>query len=216
MDLLSYDWIALFITMLGTMFLFGELLVNMRGIFAVMGLGFITVYFSAFLAPHMVIIMMIVYLLGLVLIIIDGKLVNDGTLSSIGIISMVIAVGLSAPNWVAGLYSIIGVMLGAAASLLFLKVFKRRDMWTKLTLMDSLSSERGYNSMKETYSSLVGKTGRALTNMRPVGTIVIEEEEYSAVSNGQWIFKDEELKVVSVDGTKILVKKVPSDHTQSV
>ncbi|UOQ46450.1 nodulation protein NfeD [Halobacillus salinarum] len=206
MNLLSYDWVVLFITLLGTMFLLGELLVNMRGVFALVGLGFITVYFSSYLAPHMMIIMMLLYFLGLVMIIIDGKLLNDGTLSLIGIVLMLVAVGLSSPNWVAGLYSIIGVILGAAASLLFLKVFKHREMWSKLALMDALTSEMGYNSMKESYAALMDKQGIALTDMRPVGTIRIEDDEYSAVSNGQWIAKGDEIKVVSVDGTKILVK----------
>ncbi|MGP4074422.1 NfeD family protein [Halobacillus sp. K22] len=206
--MLAFDWIALFITFLGTMFLIGELLVNMKGIFAIIGFGFITVYFSSYLATDMFIVMMLVYFLGIILMVIDGKLINDGTLATIGAAVMVIAVGFSAPNWVAGLYSVIGVILGGAASLLFLKVFKHRKMWTKITLRDQLSSEMGYNSMKESYQFLIDKTGKALTDMRPVGTIKIEEEDYSAVSNGQWISKDDNIKVVSVDGTKILVKKI--------
>ncbi|MYL47944.1 nodulation protein NfeD [Halobacillus litoralis] len=204
----TYDWIALFITFLGTMFLIGELLVNMRGVFAIIGFGFITVYFSGYLETEMFIVMMLVYFLGIILMIIDGKLLNDGTLAVIGAVTMVIAVGFSAPNWVAGLYSVIGVILGGAASLLFLKVFKHRKMWSKMALNDQLSSEMGYNSMNEKYQYLLDQQGKALTDMRPVGTIKIDDEEYSAVSNGQWITGGDEIKVVKVDGTKILVKKL--------
>ncbi|RWZ60062.1 nodulation protein NfeD [Halobacillus fulvus] len=206
--MLSYDWVALIITLLGTMFLIGELLVNMRGLFGLIGFGFITVYFSSYLSTDMFIVMMLVYFLGIVLMVIDGKIVNDGTLAVIGAATTIIAVGLSAPNWVAGLYSVIGVILGGAASLLFLKVFKRRKMWTKVTLVDQLSSEMGYNSMKESYQSLVDLQGEAATDMRPVGTIKVNGEEYSAISNGQWITKGDHVKVISVDGTRILVKKV--------
>ncbi|UOR12295.1 NfeD family protein [Halobacillus amylolyticus] len=208
MDLLSFDWIVLFMTLFGTMFLVGELLVNMRGLLGILGLGFITVYFSSYLSLNMFVIMMIIYLIGLALIIIDGKVVNDGTLATIGAAAMIVAVGFSAPNWVAGLYSVIGVLLGGASSLVFLKVFKRREMWTKITLVDQLTSEMGYNSMKESYAGLVGQTGKASTDMRPSGTIQIEEEEYSAVSNGKWIYKNESVKIISVDGTKVLVKKI--------
>ncbi|GEN52055.1 NfeD family protein [Halobacillus faecis] len=204
----TYDWIALFITFLGTMFLIGELLVNMRGVFAIIGFGFITVYFSGYLETEMFIVMMLVYFLGIILMIIDGKLLNDGTLAIIGAVTMIIAVGFSAPNWVAGLYSVIGVILGGAASLLFLKVFKQRKMWSKMALNDQLTSEMGYNSMNEKYQYLLDQQGEALTDMRPVGTIKIEEEEYSAVSNGQWITCGDKIKVVKVDGTKILVKKL--------
>ncbi|MBX0358734.1 NfeD family protein [Halobacillus sp. Nhm2S1] len=204
----TYDWIALFITFLGTMFLIGELLVNMRGVFAIIGFGFITVYFSGYLETEMFIVMMLVYFLGIILMIIDGKLLNDGTLAIIGAVTMIIAVGFSAPNWVAGLYSVIGVILGGSASLLFLKVFKQRKMWSKMALNDQLTSEMGYNSMNETYQYLLDQQGEALTDMRPVGTIKIEEEEYSAISNGQWITCGDKIKVVKVDGTKILVKKL--------
>ncbi|SDP55151.1 NfeD family protein [Halobacillus aidingensis] len=204
----TYDWIALFITFLGTMFLIGELLVNMRGVFAIIGFGFITVYFSGYLETEMFIVMMLVYFLGIILMIIDGKLLNDGTLAVIGAVTMIIAVGFSAPNWVAGLYSVIGVILGGAASLLFLKVFKHRKMWSKMALNDQLSTEMGYNSMNEKYQYLLEQQGEALTDMRPVGTIKIEDEEYSAVSNGQWITSGDKIKVVKVDGTKILVKKL--------
>lgn len=204
----TYDWIALFITFLGTMFLIGELLVNMRGVFAIIGFGFITVYFSGYLETEMFIVMMLVYFLGIILMIIDGKLLNDGTLAIIGAATMIIAVGFSAPNWVAGLYSVIGVILGGAASLLFLKVFKHRKMWSKMALNDQMSSEMGYNSMNEKYQYLLEQQGEALTDMRPVGTVKIEDEEYSAVSNGQWITKGDQIKVVKVDGTKILVKKL--------
>ncbi|MCA0970066.1 nodulation protein NfeD [Halobacillus litoralis] len=211
--MLSYDWIALIITLLGTMFLIGELLVNMRGLFGLIGLGFITVYFSSYLSTDMFIVMMLVYFLGIALMIIDGKLINDGTLAMIGGATTILAVGLSAPNWVAGLYSIIGVILGGAASLLFLRVFKRRKMWTKITLVDQLSSEMGYNSLKESYQNLVGQTGVAMTDMRPVGTIQVDQEEYSAVTNGTWISKGDDVTVVSVDGTKILVKKLEDNET---
>ncbi|MFD1018771.1 NfeD family protein [Thalassobacillus hwangdonensis] len=207
MDLLEYDAITLVITFLGTMFLIGELLVNMRGIFGILGIGFITIFFYSYLAPSMFLIMMFVYVIGLLLIIIDGKLLNDGTLAVIGMVCMLIAVGFTAPNWVAALYSIIGVILGAAASLFFLKAFKRRDMWSKIALVDQLSSEAGYNTVTEDYRSLRNKQGTTMTDMRPVGTILIEGREYSAVTNGQWIPKDTEVQVVDIDGTKILVKK---------
>ncbi|MYL28936.1 MULTISPECIES: NfeD family protein [Halobacillus] len=206
--MLETDWIALLITFFGTMFLIGELLVNMRGIFAVLGLGFITVFFSSYLAVDMFIIMMFVYFLGLTLMIIDGKLINDGTLATIGAAAMITAVGFSAPTWTAGLYSVIGVIAGGFAALVFLKVFKRRNMWNKMALNDQMTSEMGYNSMNETYQKLLGKTGTARTDMRPSGTIEIEGEDYSAVSNGQWIYKDQPVTVASVDGTKIMVKKV--------
>ncbi|SDN08402.1 NfeD family protein [Sediminibacillus halophilus] len=207
MDVFSADWVSFIITGLGTLFLFGELLINMRGIFGIIGLGFITIYFLSFLAPGAFVLMMVIYLIGLLLIIIDGKFLNDGTLATIGAVCMILSIGLSSPNWTAGLYGVIGVIIGGFCSLLFLKVFKRREMWSKLALVDQLTSEKGYNSMNETYASLIGKEAITITDMRPVGTIRVGGEDYSAVTNGQWIPRETEVRIVQVDGTKILVSK---------
>ncbi|MFB4166488.1 NfeD family protein [Virgibacillus sp. JSM 102003] len=208
MDIFALDWIGFVITGFGTLFLIGEMLVNMRGFFGLIGLGFITVYFAVYLETGSFIIMLIVYLIGLLLIIIDGKIINDGTLATIGLACMLTAVALTAPNLYAGMYAVIGVLLGGFSSLFFLKVFKRRDMWSKLTLVDQLTKEAGYNSMNEEYEQLLNEEGKTVSNLRPVGTVQIKNKNYSAISNGQWIPKNTYIKVVDVDGTRILVEKI--------
>ncbi|QDP40622.1 NfeD family protein [Radiobacillus deserti] len=208
MELLAFDWITFIITGLGTLFLFGELLVNRKGVFALVGIAFISVYFLSYLDTGTFFLMITIYFVGLLLIIIDGKLLNDGTLATIGSVAMLISVGLTAPNWAAGFYAILGVLIGGFGSLLFLKVYKRRDMWTKIALIDRLTKEEGYNSINSSYESLVEQRAITVTDMRPVGTIRIGENEYSAISNGKWIEKGTLVKVTQVDGTKILVTEV--------
>lgn len=213
MDMFSYDWIGFVITGLATLFLIGEILVNMRGVFALLGIGFITVYFSVYLETDSLVIMLIVYFVGLLLIIIDGKLLNDGTLATVGLVSMLISVALPTSSLTAGAYAVFGVIIGGVASFLFLKVFKKREMWTKITLKESLSTEAGFNSLSEEYSNLIGGEGVALTDFRPVGTIKINNKTYSAVTNGQWITKGSHVHIVQVDGTKILIEKNTADQS---
>ncbi len=208
MEIFELAWIGFIITCLGTLFLIGEVIVNMRGIFALLGIGFITIYFATYVDTGSFFIMLIIYFVGLLLIIIDGKLLNDGTLATLGVASMFTSVALAAPDLTTGLYAVLGVLIGGGLSLFFLKVFKRRDMWSKITLKDQLTKEAGYNSMNNTYEGLVGEKGIALNDMRPVGTVRINKKDYSAVSNGQWIAKNTEVLVSQVDGTKILVEKV--------
>lgn len=211
MDIFSFQWIGFIITFLGTMFILGEILINMRGIFGILGVGFITVYFSVYLETGSFIIMLIIYFVGLLLIILDGKLINDGTLAMLGLTCMLTSVAISAPTLVVGLYAVIGVLVGGFSSLLFLKVFKHRDMWTKITLKYRLTKEGGYNSLSTEYAELIHQKGIALNNLRPVGTIRVDDKDYSAISNGQWIIKDTAIEIVNVDGTKILVEKIVSE-----
>lgn len=208
-ELLQLNWFPIIITFFGTLFLFGEILVNMRGIFAILGIIIMGFFFTSNVDSGSLVLMIAIYIIGLLLIIIDGKLINDGTLGTIGLVSVLTAVAMAAPNLTAGLYAVIGVLLGTGASFLLLKVFKKqkRKLWSKITLKDRLTAEAGYSSMNETYIGLIGKTGITLTDMRPVGTIQIENQEYSAVSNGEWIKKETNIIVEQVDGTRILVKK---------
>lgn len=206
---MEMSWLSFFIVGLGTMFLIGELLVNMRGIFAILGIIFITLYFYTYLnEPANFAILLTIYFIGLILILIDGKILNDGTLAVLGLVGMVLSVVIAAPDIYAGLYAVIGIVVGVAVSFSFLKLFKRRNMWSKITLKDRLTKEAGYSSINEEYEELVGKTGVTMTDLRPVGTIRIGDEEYSAISNAQWIEKNSKIGVEQVDGTRILVKKI--------
>ena len=209
MAILNSDWIGFVFVGLGTLFLLGEILVNLRGIFAILGIGFITLYFYAFLLePTTFAIMLFIYFVGLLLIIIDGKIVNDGTLATIGLASMVLSVALTAPNLFAGLYAVLGVVIGGALSFTLLKFFPRRNMWGKIALKDRLTKEAGYSSLSKEYEELLGLDGLTITDLRPVGTIRINGKDYSALSNAEWIKKDTKVKVIEVDGTKILVKRI--------
>lgn len=208
-DLAQFDWFTLLLVGIGTMFLIGEILVNMRGLFALLGIFSISLYFYFYLTDFItVVIMFIIYIVGLLLILIDGKFLGDGTLGIIGIVTMIISVAITAPNFTAGLYAVVGLIIGLLVSLSFLKFLPRRNVWSKLMLKDRLTEEEGYTTLTEEYASLVGKKGVTITDLRPVGTVRIDEKEYSCVSEGQWIHKGTDVIVAEVDGTKILVKKL--------
>lgn len=205
---LTADWMSMVIVGFATLFLIGEILVNARGLFALLGVGFITIYFSSFLDTGMFFIMILLYIIGILFIVVDGKLLNDGTLSIIGLAMMILSVALAAPSWVAGLYAAIGIFLGGMMSFTFLKVFKKRNMWQKITLFDKLTEEAGYSSINQEYKELVGKIGITLTDMRPIGTVRIDDKDYSALTQGKWLVKNTKVVVEQVDGTKIQVKEI--------
>jgi len=53
----------------------------------------------------------------------------------------------------------------------------------------------------------IGKEGAALTPLRPGGKIVIEEKIFDVFSDGEWIERGEWIKVIRVEGGKIIVKR---------
>ncbi len=71
----------------------------------------------------------------------------------------------------------------------------------------SLSTKGGYISTAD-YSEYVGKTGVAISPLRPSGSIEIDGRKLDAVSEGDFIERDEQIKVIKVEGSRIIVKKI--------
>lgn len=206
---------AFIIIFIGTMLLFAEVLVRGRLIFGIVGIATIALYFTAHSLEGQILWMSVLYVVGIMLVVIDGKFLGDGTLGAIGLVAMVVALALPSPNFLHGVAVASAFIIGALCSLIFLKFFPRRGLWTKLALKDSLSSEQGYNSVNEGYTQLVGKEGIAQTDFRPTGTMKVDGKMYSASSEGVWIGKGSRVKVSQVSGTRILVEKIEEEDEEN-
>mgnify|MGYP001296313902 CR=1 FL=1 len=75
-------------------------------------------------------------------------------------------------------------------------------------LRTELGSDEGYNSAaKEDYSEYLGQTGVALTVLRPAGTAMIENKRLDVVSVGDFVDVDMPVRIVGVEGSKIIVEE---------
>src|SRR5690625_7798114 len=111
---------------------------------------------------------------------------------------MIASVSITAPNLTSGIYSVIGIIVGGLLSLTFLKIFKPRNMWGKIALKDRLTTEAGYTTLTEEYKNIEGQNGVTLTDMKPTGTVKINEKEYSDVSTGNLIKKKKKMKLINI------------------
>ena len=57
-------------------------------------------------------------------------------------------------------------------------------------------------------SELINKTGSAYTNLRPSGTAVIGDDRVDVVTEGTFVEKDRPVKVVAVEGQRVVVREV--------
>ncbi|HET7657408.1 MAG TPA: NfeD family protein [Bacillales bacterium] len=209
MILLNLPVVGFFVITAASMLLFGEMLVKVRGIFALIGIGLMAVYFSYFLQPDTFFTLGLLYAVGLLIIVLDAKIMNHGFVAIIGLAMMIAALAIPAPSVLYAVLVGMGLLVGLGLSFFFLKVFPARTLWSRLALRDRLTSEMGYNSMNEGYRALVGESGVTLTSFRPSGTVSIGEKTYSAITEGKWLSEDIPVVVTSVDGTRIVVKEKP-------
>ncbi|WP_184664338.1 NfeD family protein [Texcoconibacillus texcoconensis] len=205
MEILEVASVGFLVVFLGTLFIFGELMVRAKGLFAILGIAIMGMYFSYHLGEVTSLWVVILYLIGIALIIFDGNVTMDGTIGLIGSLLMIFSLALPAPSVVYGVLVAMGVVIGAAVSYLFTKVFPPRNLWSKLMFKEKMSAELGYQSMNESHQELVGKTGVATTDFRPIGTVEIDGRTYSATSEGRWLNAGTDVKVIDVDGTRMVV-----------
>ncbi|MDG5788764.1 NfeD family protein [Evansella sp. AB-P1] len=205
MEMLDNASIGFIVVFLATLFIFGELMVRAKGLFGILGVVIMAMYFSYHLTASAGLWIVLLYAIGLVLIIFDGKVTGDGSIALVGLLLMILGLALPAPGIIYGVLVAMALIIAAPASYLFTKVFPPRNMWSKMTLKEKLSSDLGYNSMNEEYKDLVGKTGKTLTPFRPTGTVEIEGRPYSATTDNLWLEGNKTVKVIAVDGTRIVV-----------
>ncbi len=75
-----------------------------------------------------------------------------------------------------------------------------------LALDTTQDKELGYTIADKDYSSMIGRTGFALTILRPAGKIKIEEEVFDAVAINGYISMGQEVEVMRYENAQLYVK----------
>ena len=148
-----------------------------------------------------------VFLGGLLCIIIEVLMPTVGLLAGVGVAAMLYSVVLALGGDVNAVYALLAACLLSVVG--FAIVVNRQPssrLWRKVVLRDSSTAERGYVSA-ETRAELVGKAGEAATELRPSGKAMIEGTLVDVVSEGAFIRKGALLTVVSVQGSRVVVRQ---------
>lgn len=127
-----------------------------------------------------------------------------GILGIIGIIASIIIASSSVEQAIISL--IIAFALTIVAIILLIKFAPGNKIFEKISLDTSMDRESGYRSTID-YQEYEGKIGKTLTPLRPSGTIEIENKRLDAISENVYIEKDQEIKIVKVEGSRIIVRK---------
>ena len=98
----------------------------------------------------------------------------------------------------------IALLLTVVIGGLMLKRLPKSSAWQKVVLSEE---ESGYHSAPATYTSLQGKSGRALTDLRPAGTAEFDGQRVSVTTEGGFLEESTHIKVVEVEGSRIVVRK---------
>lgn len=99
-------------------------------------------------------------------------------------------------------YAFLGTV---ALGILTLKLAPRTPLWQRIILREREDRAAGYSSAVEHLAPYVGKTGRALTMLRPAGRMEIDGEIVDVVTEGDFVEAGSRLRVVRVEGNRVIV-----------
>jgi membrane-bound serine protease (ClpP class) len=165
---------------------------------------------------------LILFLVGVVLLVVEIFLIPGfGVVGISGIVLMVLALVLSQQpfawprsswQWDLALRNLRNIGLGFVGSLvavfLLLRFFPALNPLRRLILGSSEQASEGYAVQgREETARLVGKKGRAVTDLRPAGKAEFDGEVLAVESDGEYVEAGSPVEVVEAAGNRILVRK---------
>lgn len=174
--------------------------------------------------------------LGGLLLVSGDESLADGIKMVAAFIVSLLCIGLELASPGVGVFGLLGVVLlygslffmlgtsvqavyilagGTVLALIFFyflgKYLPKSKIWDKLTLKNRSTKEAGYTSQKD-LSKYLYQRGKTITILRPAGTIRIGKERVDAVSSGNFIDRDVLVRVVEVEGSRVVVEPEPERH----
>lgn len=172
-------------------------------------IAFTIFFFVQFLSGDNSFIAPLIFLLGIVLLIVEIFLIPGfGVTGILGIIGILSGIFISFGVYniaIAVLVIFVSLIIDIILIILMTRfIVKSKKFRSKITLDNDTSN---YHS-SISYNDLIDKEGVADTFFRPSGYIVIDGKKYDAISDGEFIEKNSIIKVILVEGNKIVVQKV--------
>jgi membrane-bound serine protease (ClpP class) len=99
----------------------------------------------------------------------------------------------------------IGILGGIIALFLLFRLMIKTKFWHKLTSPGAESKEAGY-TVSIGLEDYVGKSGKTVSDLRPSGWINVENQKIFVVTEGEFVEKNQQVKILSVDGNRVVVR----------
>ncbi len=149
----------------------------------------------------------ILFVVGLLLLLTEIFITSGfGLIGGLGVMSLFGSIMLSYGDALTALYSI---LVAVFVSLLIIALswnrFTHSGAWRRLVLLTREEKEHGYHGVVGSYIDLLNQQGLTVTSLRPAGIVEINGKRYDVVSEGGFLDKDVPVKVVYVEGNRIVV-----------
>lgn len=151
---------------------------------------------------------LILFVTGILLIFLEFFLPGAiaGTLGTAALIFSLFLAGEDALQ--TGISILIAIIISIILFFMMIRVYgKKLVLFNKMVLFETARKEDGYVS-NINRTDLLEKEGITLTILRPAGTAIINNERVDVVTEGGFIEKNKHVKVIRVEGSRIVVREL--------
>lgn len=149
-----------------------------------------------------------IFILGVIFIIIEILTPTIGLLAGIGVIAILYSLILAMGGDINAIFMMaISLIVSIIIFAIIIKKLPSSKLWKKLILTNTSSSEQGFVSSLD-YSTYLNKKGIVITELRPSGSIDIDGQLLDVVSEGSYIKKGEQVRIIKIEGMRIVVRKI--------
>jgi len=207
--------IATLILSLAFLFLILEVLSAGFGVAGLLSIFFFGLYFGGhFLTGVSGWISIFLFLFGVILILVEAFMPGFGVFGLGGLVAVSASIVLSAATAAMGLRMLlVSFLVSGVAGYISFKYFQRRGTLRRFILTDSATKEMGYSSFAE-LGDLTGKIGKTVTPLRPSGIVEIDGSRYDTVSEGSFVDSGESVRVVKVEGMRVVVRPLEAEESR--
>lgn len=148
------------------------------------------------------------FVLGVILIFLE-IFVPGGILGAIGVIILSTGVFLIADSTAQGIAYVSSMLLvlGILLALSF-RFPQTKRFWKRLSLTTTQTKSEGYVAPNQNLECFLGCEGVALSQLRPAGTADFNGNRIDVVTEGGFISRDARIKVIEVEGTRVVVREI--------
>jgi len=156
--------------------------------------------------------LVVLFLAGIILILLEIFVVPGFGITGIGgLIAVLGSLYFTFPTPQIALSILAAVMvLSILSAIILIKVFGGSRFWKNISLGESQTTDSGYIAHIDK-SDLPGTRGKTLTPLRPAGIVLINGERIDVVSEGGYIDKDKAIEIVSVSGSRVVVREIKKE-----
>ena len=106
------------------------------------------------------------------------------------------------------IYASVALVFVIPISIIGLSLLRESSIGKSFILNAAEKSEDGFQAAPQELTALVGKSGKAVTPLRPAGVALINGQRVDIVTQGEFVAPETEVEVILVEGSRVVVRSL--------